>query len=52
MPTNIQMESCVASERGALVFWSPKTTQRKPSARVQIVDVFALRYGRARALKP
>jgi hypothetical protein len=42
MPTNIQMESCVAHERGALVFWSPKTTQRKSAARVQIVDVFAL----------
>lgn len=42
MPPNVRMESCVASERGALVFWSPKTAQRKSSVRVQIVDVFAL----------
>ncbi len=52
MPTNIQMESCVASERGALVFWSPKTTQRKPSARVQIVDVFALQVATGYTLDP
>jgi hypothetical protein len=42
MPTNTKMESCVASERGALVFWSPRAVQRRPNARVQIVDVFAL----------
>jgi hypothetical protein len=42
MPTNTKMESCVASERGALVFWSPRAAQRRPNARVQIVDVFAL----------
>jgi hypothetical protein len=42
MPTNTKMESCVASERGALVFWSPRAAQHRPNARVQIVDVFAL----------
>jgi len=42
MPTNTKVESCVASERGALVFWSPRAAQRRPNARVQIVDVFAL----------
>lgn len=42
MPTNSQMERCVAQERGALVFWSPEAGERRPGARVQIVDVFSL----------
>lgn len=42
MPTNTQMERCVAQERGALVFWSPEAGERRPSVRVQIVDVFSL----------
>ena len=42
MPTNTQMERCIASERGALVFWSPDVSQRKAGARVQIIDVFSL----------
>ena len=42
MPTNTQMERCIASERGALVFWSPDASQRKAGARVQIIDVFSL----------
>jgi len=42
MPTNTQMERCIASERGALVFWSPDASQRRAGARVQIIDVFSL----------
>ena len=42
MATNTRMESCVADERGALVFWSPDRQQRKPGSRVQIIDVFSL----------
>ena len=42
MPTNTQMERCVSSERGALVFWSPEVQQRKPGSKVQIIDVFSL----------
>ena len=42
MPTNTGMERCISSERGALVFWSPELPQRKPGARVQIIDVFSL----------
>ena len=42
MPTNIQMEQCIARERGALVFWSPEAARRRPSSPVQIVDVFSL----------
>ena len=42
MATNTRMESCVADERGALVFWSPDSQQRKPGSRVQIIDVFSL----------
>lgn len=42
MPTNTQMERCIASERGALVFWSPHASQRRAGARVQIIDVFSL----------
>ena len=42
MPTNTQMERCISSERGALVFWSPEVQQRKPGSKVQIIDVFSL----------
>jgi hypothetical protein len=42
MPTNTQMESCVADERGSLVFWSPNLQHRKPASKVQIIDVFSL----------
>ena len=42
MPTNTQMESCVADERGSLVFWSPNMQHRKPASKVQIIDVFSL----------
>jgi hypothetical protein len=42
MPTNTQMERCIATERGALVFWSPDASQRRAGARVQIIDVFSL----------
>ena len=42
MPTNTQMERCLAEERGALVFWSPEVQQRKPGSKVQIIDVFSL----------
>jgi hypothetical protein len=42
MPTNTQMEGCISSERGALVFWSPEVQQRKPGSKVQIIDVFSL----------
>jgi len=42
MPTNVQMKRCIARERGALVFWSPDAAQRRPAARMQILDVFSL----------
>ncbi|MCP9928814.1 hypothetical protein [Cyanobium sp. CH-040] len=42
MPTNVQMKRCIARERGALVFWSPDAAQRRPGARMQILDVFSL----------
>jgi len=42
MPSNIQMEGCIRAERGALLFCSPKEKQRRPGAKVQIIDVFAL----------
>jgi hypothetical protein len=42
MPTNVQMASCVARDRGALAFWSPVAGKRRPNTRVQIVDVFSL----------
>ena len=42
MPTNTRMESCLADERGAMVFWSPEVQQRKPGSKVQIIDVFSL----------
>jgi len=42
MPTNTRMESCLAEERGAMVFWSTEVQQRKPGSKVQIIDVFSL----------
>lgn len=42
MPTNTRMESCLAEERGAMVFWSPEVQQRKLGSKVQIIDVFSL----------
>ena len=42
MPANTRMESCLAEERGALIFWSPDAQQRKPGSKVQIIDVFSL----------
>ncbi|MCU0530418.1 MAG: hypothetical protein MUD04_13270 [Cyanobium sp. Prado107] len=42
MPTNVQMKRCIAHERGALVFWSPDAAQRRPGARMQVLDVFSL----------
>ena len=37
------MKRCITRERGALVFCSPDGTGRRPTARVQILDVFSLR---------
>ncbi|MEB3350478.1 MAG: hypothetical protein VKO00_10715 [Cyanobacteriota bacterium] len=42
MPINTEMQGCIARERGALVFWSTDTADRKPAAKVQIIDVFSL----------
>lgn len=42
MPDNTQMEGCFAQDRGVLVCWSPEEAGRRPGARVQIIDVFAL----------
>ena len=42
MPSNIQMEGCITKERGALLFCSPKESQRRPGSKVQIIDVFDL----------
>lgn len=42
MPVNVQMERCIATEGGVLVFWSPQSEDRGPKARVQIIDVFSL----------
>jgi len=42
MPVNVQMERCIATESGVLVFWSPQSEDRGPKARVQIIDVFSL----------
>lgn len=42
MPVNVQMERCIATEGGVLVFWSPQSEDRCPKARVQIIDVFSL----------
>jgi len=42
MASNVQMEGCITKERGALLFCSPKENQRRPGAKVQIIDVFDL----------
>jgi hypothetical protein len=42
MPTNQQTDSCLATERGALVFWAPPPSTRRQGAKVQIIDVFSL----------
>jgi hypothetical protein len=42
MPQNTKTEHCIKADRGALVFWSPEEGQRKPSTKVQIIDVVDL----------
>ena len=42
MPTNHQTDSCIATERGALVFWAAPPSPRRMGSRVQIIDVFSL----------
>ena len=42
MPTNHQTDSCIAEERGAVVFWAPPPSQRRQNSKVQIIDVFSL----------
>ena len=42
MPTNHQTDSCISTERGALVFWAPPPNPRRQGAKVQIIDVFSL----------
>ncbi len=42
MPTNHQTDSCIATERGAVVFWAPPPSPRRLGSRVQIIDVFSL----------
>jgi hypothetical protein len=42
MPTNHQTDSCIATERGALVFWAPPPSPRRQGSKVQIIDVFSL----------
>lgn len=42
MPVSTEMKRCISSDRGALVFWSPELSQRKPGATVQIINVFSL----------
>jgi len=42
MPTNTNTESCIHTERGALVFSAPGAGRLRDGSRVQIVDVFAL----------
>ena len=42
MPTNTHTESCIRTERGALVFSDPGSGRLRDGSRVQIVDVFAL----------
>ena len=42
MPTNHQTESCISTERGALVFWAPAPNPRRQSSKVQVIDVFSL----------
>jgi hypothetical protein len=42
MPTNHQTDSCISTERGALVFWAPPPNPRRQGTKVQIIDVFSL----------
>jgi hypothetical protein len=42
MPTNHQTDSCIATERGALVFWAPPPSPRRQGTKVEIIDVFSL----------
>jgi hypothetical protein len=42
MPTNHQTDTCIATERGALVFWAPPPSPRRQGSKVQIIDVFSL----------
>ena len=42
MPTNHQTDSCISTERGALVFWAPPPSPRRQGSKVQIIDVFSL----------
>jgi hypothetical protein len=42
MPTNHQTDTCIATERGALVFWAPPPSPRRQGTKVQIIDVFSL----------
>jgi len=42
MATNHQTESCISTERGALVFWAPPPSPRRQGCKVQIIDVFSL----------
>ncbi|QVV67985.1 hypothetical protein [Synechococcus sp. LA31] len=42
MPTNSQTDSCIATERGALVFWAPPPSPRRQGTKVQIIDVLSL----------
>ena len=42
MPTNHQSDSCISTERGALVFRAPPPSPRRQGCKVQIIDVFSL----------
>ena len=42
MPTNHQTDSCISTERGALVFRAPPPSPRRQGCKVQIIDVFSL----------
>jgi hypothetical protein len=42
MPTNHQTDTCIATERGALVFWAPPPSPRRQGTKVQVIDVFSL----------
>lgn len=42
MPANHQTDSCISTERGALVFWAPPPSPRRQGCKVQIIDVFSL----------
>jgi hypothetical protein len=42
MPTNHQTDSCISTEREALVFWAPPPSPRRQGCKVQIIDVFSL----------